>query len=278
MLVKILQEQVNFTASESLIANYILKYPFETSNLSASELGEQTFTSRATVFRLIKKIGVANFEELKRQIAIEMSETTRLNELLEQEPFHSDSSVMEVANKLPIFYDQAIHHTKANLDYQALERIVEHLSQASKIDIYGMGVANSLATTAMFRFQSTGKECHVQTSINEHYVMSSRDKKVVALVISVTGCNQETVRIAKYLRKNGVYVVGIAGTRGNDLKEVCDEYLEIYSKRKNVSLIHTTSYFSTTYILDILYTSLFVKDMDYQLKLAMDVTEFRMKN
>lgn len=271
MVVELLEEKKDFTHSEVQIAEYILKNPFAVRDLTAAELGEKTYTSKASVFRLCKKLGINSFEELKRHLEREVKEKERLMNLLKQEPFHRSSSLKDIVHIVPSLYDRAVGNTGLTLDEGKLGQIVKRLKEADKIDIYGSGITYSCAEAAMFKFLSIGRECAAYSAVNEHYVLAVNDKKVVAILLSFTGRNAGMVHIAKYLRQAGVYVVGIGGMESDVLKKLCHEYIGIYQKDLVMSLEMLTPYISMTYIFDILFSALLVADYDNQLKHAIEV-------
>lgn len=275
MIVEILEEKKNFTNSEVQIADYILKNPFNIINLTAIELGEKTYTSKSSVFRLCKKLGVNSYDEFKLQIELEMNEKSRLNTLLSQEPFNKNSSLKDIINILPSFYDTAISNTKLSFNYDDIKRIVKQLNNADKIDIYCSGITSSCATAAMFKFFSIGKECAVYSAINEHYLMSVKDKKIISILLSFTGENSGMIHIAKYLKRLGMYTIGIGSNEKVALKNQCNEYIGVYQKNLVMSLEMLTPYISMTYIFDVLFASLLVKDFDHNLHNSIDVMKMK---
>lgn len=277
MIIEKLKEKHGFTNSEKIIADYILKNPFDIMHLTASNLGDVTYTSKATVFRLCKKLNVDSYDEFKYRIELEMSQINHLNELLKEEPFNKNSTLNDVINILPSFYDTAINYTKLALDDSTLKRIIIQLNKSDKIDIYSSGITSSCATAAMFKFLSIGKECTSYTAVNEHYIMSAKGKKIVAILLSFTGCNPGIVRIAEYLKEFNVYTIGIGGLKTTELKDCCDEYIEIYQKDLVMSLEMMTPFISMTYIFDILFSGLLVRNYDKHLSDALEVIKLEKK-
>jgi DNA-binding MurR/RpiR family transcriptional regulator len=274
MLLDHLETKEDFTASEKLIADYILENPLEVADLTASELGERSFTSKATVLRLCKKLGVAGYPELQRRLELELNEKSRLLTLLEEEPVHKDSTLKDIVTIIPSVYDSAVTNTRLMLDDNAMRRIVNRLKAMKKIDIYGVGITHTCAMAAMFKFLSIGIECTAHSGLNEHYIMATRhDKKRAAIVVSFTGANQTMIQTARYLREAGTYVVGIGGRDSDELKQVCHEYIEIYSKELILSMEVLTPYIAITYVFDLLFAALLVANYDNNLAYALDVIE-----
>lgn len=273
MIFEKLEDQTNFTNSEKSIAEYILKNPFSLVGITASQLGQLTMTSKATVFRFCKKVGVKSFDELKQQVQYESHEKERVKNFMKKEPFDQSSTMRDVTGNLPFFYDSAIISTNAMMDNVQLNRIIKNLRDAQIIDFYGVGITHSCATAAVFKFQTTGKTCAAYSFLNEHYAVSQKHKKKVSIMLSFTGGNQEIVNCAKKLKKLGMYLIGIGGLESTELKDCCNEYIEIYQEDLVTSFEVMTPYISMTYILDILFAGLLVKDFNRHFQDSMEVRE-----
>lgn len=275
MILEKIEKKEDFTNADEIIAQFILEHPFQIENLTAAELGKISYTSKASVFRFCKKIGIGSYDDLKKQIAYEVIEKSRLNKILKQEPFNNQSSLKDIVNILPSFYDSAIHNTILTLDYDVIKRIIDRLNQADRIDIYGLGITASCAQGAVFKFSSIGINCAHCTAINEHYIMAKRKEKIVSVLLSFTGGNPGLMNIASYLKGLGFYVVGIGGSAKHGLKDLCDDYIEIYQKNLVLSFEVMTPYIAITYVLDVLFASLLVKKYEKNLKSSMDVLKYK---
>lgn len=271
MIVELLKKQEKFTNSEKQVADYLLKNPFVIGELNASELGDKTYTSKATVFRLCKKLGMCSFEELKKTLDREMREKEYLDSLLSKEPFHKHSSIADIVNILPSFYDTAINNTKLKINQNSIARIVKQINEAEKIDIYSSGITSTCAKTAQFKFMSAGKECAVYSSVNEHYVMANRNKNTLAILLSFTGGNPGIVRAAKYLKRLKYDIIGIGGVVSRELQKICDEYIEIYQDNLLSNFEMMTPYISMTYIFDILFVALVTENYDKNLVNSIEI-------
>ncbi len=270
MLIELLEQKEDFTSSEIQIADYILKNPFDISELTIQKLADATFTSKSSIYRLCKKLGVDSFERFKQKIGQELIEKNRLADLLEDEPFSKSSTISDVINILPSFYDSAVNNTRISLDKALISKLVRKIKGAEKIDIYGSGITYSCALAAMFRFQAIGLNCTAQSSMNEHYIVYNKKKDMVAILLSFTGGNPAIMRIARFLKKQGIYIIGIGGAIG-ELKTLCNAYIEIYQKELIMNMEIITPYVSMTYIFDVLFAALMVSDFEKNLNVSLDV-------
>lgn len=273
MLFEQLEDNSQFTNSEKSIAKYLLEKPHTIEEMTAEDLGAITNTSKSSVFRFCKKIKVNSFEKLKSTIRSELYEKERMEKFRLEEPFDSKSTVKDILDNLPFLYDLAILHTNKMLDRGIVARIARILNNADTIDFYASGITQTCAQAAAFKLQSIGKHCDVFTNLNEHYAISIQEnrKKKVSILLSFTGGNSVIVRCAKHLRDLGFYTIGIGGIVSPDLKANCDDFLEIYQKKLVTSFEFLTPYISMTYILDVLFASLMVKDFDTHFKNSLQV-------
>lgn len=275
MLFEQLENTSNFTNSEKAIAKYLLEKPYTIKEMTAEDLGLATNTSKSSVFRFCKKINIKSFETLKSSIQSELYEKERMEKFRLEEPFNSSSTVKDILDSLPFLYDLAILHTNKIVNRGTISKIARFLRNADTIDFYASGITFSCAQAAAFKLQSIGKQCSVFTNFNEHYTVSmqnNKDKKI-SIILSFTGGNSVMTHCAKTLKNLGFYTIGIGGIVKKDLQEICDDFLEIYQKKLVTSFEFLTPYISMTYILDILFASIMVKDFDTHFKNSLKVRD-----
>ncbi len=201
MLLEKLKEQMDFTSHEKEVAAYILKHMDKIPEMSSAQLAQASFTSKATVVRLSKKLGLAGYQELKLKLVEELNQKNRLAWLLAEEPITDQSTYRDIIQTLPVLYDKAVTNTRLALDKNVMNRINNVLQKAECIDIYGTGISYILAQSAVFKFATLGMECSAYESINGHYLAARKDKKTIAFLISFTGGNRTVIRMAEYLKK-----------------------------------------------------------------------------
>lgn len=233
MIFEQLTEMKGFTHQEQAVARYILEHTEAILPMSAEELAKASYTSKATVIRLSKKLGLAGYQELKFQIVSESVQNIRINQLLQNEP---------------------ISDTRMCMDKNVVNRIFNRMMRADQIDFYGNGITYTLAQSAAFKFSTLGMECHARESVNAHYLTERQDQKRIAFVMSFTGANRSMIDVARYLKKTTkTFVTGIVGRHNADIREYCDEIIEIPSRDSLLSLKVMTSYTAVTYVLDVLF-------------------------
>lgn len=255
MILEQLKAMQGFTHQEQAVAEYILGHMEDIQGMSSEELARASYTSKATVVRLCKKLGTAGYQELKFQLVSEMVQNIRVNQLLNKEPITEKSSYQDILNTLPKLYDKAITDTRLCMDKNVVIRVFNRIKTANRIDIYGSGISYILAQSAAFKFATLGMECNAYESVNAHYLSAAKKQKSVSFIITFTGANRSMIDVARYLQATtDTCVVGIIGRHNEEIRKWCDEVVEIPSRDSLLSLKVITSFTATTYVLDVFFS------------------------
>jgi len=272
MILERLKEMDRFTHQEQAVATYILEHMESVQNMSVEDLARASFTSKACVVRLCKKLEVGGYQELKLKLVSEMVQNIRVNQLLSKEPITEKSSYHDIVATLPRLYDKAITETSLCMDKNVMIRIANRIRNADRLDIYGTGISYILAQSAAFKFATLGIECSAYESVNAHYLTAWKKKKSVSFVITFTGANQGMISTAMYLKKTtNTYVVGIVGRHNSEIRKWCDEIVEIPSRDSLLSLKVITSFTATTYVLDIFFSMLLAQTYENHVKSSLEM-------
>ena len=156
MLLEQLKSEKGFTNHEKDVARYILENLDRIPEMSAGEVADGAFTSKATVVRLGKKLGLSGYQEFRIKLVTEINQKSRIDRLLENEPITGESSYEDIIKTLPILYDKAATNTRLTLNKNSMTRIMNYIRTAECIDIYGEGISYVLAQAAAFKFGTLG--------------------------------------------------------------------------------------------------------------------------
>lgn len=276
MIIEQLKEKRDFTGNENVLADYILQNMAKIQELTAEELAKETFTSKASVVRLCKKLKMDGYRSFQRKLEAELNEIYRISCLINKEPINAGSTTKEIINIIPSIYETAIVKTKLLIDEDVLKRAISMIRVAENIEIYGAGVCQTIARTTAFKFNSIGIESSASEGINEHHIMMHKDEKnKVAILLTFSGSNPYILSIAKYLKKVGYYIIGIGGNDHKELKRYCNDFIEIYTKEMILSLEILSSNTGMNYILDVIFASLLSQDYDKNIAASLDVIKSR---
>lgn len=272
MLLVQLREMKNFTNHERDVAEYILGHMDQIPDISAGELARASLTSKATVVRLSKKLGLSGYQELKLRLVAEMNQSERISQLISKEPITGNSSYSDIILTLPGLYDKAITNTRLTLDKNTMMRIGRFLQGAECIDIYGTGISYVLAQAAAFKFATLGLECSAYESINGHYLAARKHKRTVAFLISFTGANRTVERMGEYLMTaTNNHIVGILGPHSQVTGKWCHEVVEISNRDSVLSLDVITSFMAGNYVFDIFFSMLLAGCQEEHVKSSLEM-------
>lgn len=263
MIFEKLKSQLKFTHTERSIADFLLANSSQIETMTASDLGQQTFTSKASVLRFCQKLGLSGFKEFKTKFMLEQSQRTDLYKFMAKNAINERTDARDLLTIVPGLYNQTLDAVGLNLNRDYFQRLVNRLKPAQVIDFYGSGITESCATAAAFKFQTLGLSSHAHTTVNQHYIVSTQNvAHRVAFIISFTGSNPTMVASAEYLRQHDVYTIGIGSAEKDNLKQACDDYLEIPAQQTIMSLEFLPSYLAVNYMLDLLFCALLVNHFD----------------
>lgn len=255
----------DLTASEKVVAEFILSLDLEVKELSTAEIAKNTFTSPATAVRLAQKIGFSGWNELKERL---FSETEYLNshfsEVDANLPFSANESFMSVANKIGALEIETIHDTLSLLDYKVLHEAAHLLNNARTIHVIGTSVSLMLAEQFKYKMIRIGRSVNVSLIHGEQLYESeqvSTDDCVI--VLSYSGEDPFLKTIMTRLNKKQVNMISVTNIGSNTIAKSAKLNLYCSTREKlNHKIGAFSSVGSMDFILDILYSCIF--SIDYK--------------
>jgi DNA-binding MurR/RpiR family transcriptional regulator len=186
--------------SERKIADYILARAEEIIYLSVTELADRTDTSEATVIRFAQRLGYSGYAALKIALTMDRRDSAA--------PLPSDlapaADLPSLKRKILQVNIESLNDTAQLLDDAALAQAVEALTNAPRIEAYGVGGSAVVAHDAYFMLMQIGlpiialADPHLQ-------IMSAVQlrKGDVALAISLSGSTRDTIEALQAARDAG---------------------------------------------------------------------------
>ena len=261
MLIQKLREQSDFTPTEKTVADYMMENMESFGNPTVAELAAASYTSKAAILRLCKKLEFESYGEFKNAFQQEVQSLIHFNLLLSKEPFHEKTTQKEIIEKLPVLYEKALTDMRSMIDQRVMNRIVQRIASARRVDIYGNGITHAIASMAAFKLETLGIDCNVHNGLNEHYVVfNANQERRIAILFSFTGGNQAVVKTAEYLKRNKIYTVGIGGDYYPTLKQQCSEYISLPKNDDMLGMEVMSPVIVYSYVIDILFTALLVRN------------------
>jgi len=198
-----------FSEKEKKIADYILEKPELVIHQTINEVAYDLNIADATVFRFSKRIGFKGFQAMKIALASEiMTSPQPLQEekvLEEHENSHTENMFKSTIKTL--------EKTLQNIDNDSINKVINLIVQANKVEIYGTGDSSLVAMEAFYKLVNVGIRAF---AFNEpHYQLMSASnltKEDVAIFISHSGANKDIVNLLKVANETGVKTIGITGS------------------------------------------------------------------
>jgi DNA-binding MurR/RpiR family transcriptional regulator len=237
-------------AAEQRVADFILTHPDELIYLTVTELAERTNTSESTVVRLCQKVGYKGYQEFKIVLARDLVEpTTEIYAAIEP-----DDDLATVKTKVFQANAQALRDTIEVLEDAQLERAVDALARARRIDIYGVGGSAPLALDAYHKFLKLGL-APVALSDGDLMAMSSSllGPGDVALGISHTGASRDVTDALGRAKKQGATAICITHRSTSPITKVSDIVLVTAAKQTAFRSDASSSRIAQLTIIDTLY-------------------------
>ncbi|SNX54584.1 MurR/RpiR family transcriptional regulator [Thermoanaerobacterium sp. RBIITD] len=259
VVLKIRSVYNSLTNAEKKVADYVLNNTEEVIYSSVTELAEKINVGETTIVRFCRHIGLTGFQDFKLNIAKEtVSPETSIHENI---TFNDTTNVL--VQKITTENTLAISNTMRMLSISELERAVEEITKANKIEIYGVGASGYTALDAKYKFMRLG--LNVDANLDAHIQAISAvnlNENDVAIGISFSGSTKDTVETCRLAKESGAKIICITNYARSPITAVADIILLTSAKETPLRSGALTSKIAQLHILDILYTCVAIKMKD----------------
>ncbi|MBO0487795.1 MurR/RpiR family transcriptional regulator [Vagococcus fluvialis] len=252
-----LSKLTDLTPNEKELVSYIKKNPKEVLSMSSKELAEASFVSVATLYRLLSKLNLTSFSDLKVSLATNVRDD--LMPVDPDYPIQETDTTHTSIQKMKSLYQQTLDDTFVLFDEKTMENSIALMNQAKVIDVYSSSANLHLAKNFKFQMQEIG--CLINVP-DEDYVQrlsaANSDENHLAIVISYGGRGQTTIEVMKILEENKTPILLITSFQNNPFLEKATEVLYLSSNENHYNKISSFSTrFSILMVLDVLYANYF---------------------
>lgn len=254
LLNKIHTSRHDMGPAEKKIADYILENTSEIVGISISDLAELCGCGDATVVRFARRLGFEGYQELKIQIAGELSRVTKSAGEVDKH-----DSCFEIFQKRIDDISVSLKNTEAVLDADDLEAVAQKIMKARRVVIFGLGNSAAIAMDAAHKFLRLGLDAqaccdnHLQAIIASHL-----DRPSVAIGISHSGSSKDIVEAMKLCKIGGATTIGITNYGASPLVDATDMQLFTKSDETRHSILAMSSRIAQLAIFDAIYTYIVV--------------------
>ena len=209
-LVKIRSLLPGLARAEQRVAKVVLENPATVAHRSITEVAEAAGTSETTVTRFCKAIGVGGYPELRIALAADTARTaSRVDRDLGSDITLTDD-LRQVVGKVAFADARAVEETAEQLDVETLQKVVQAVAGAGRVDVYGFGASAFVAFDLQQKLHRIGRVCFAwndtHIALTSAAVLTDAD---VAVGISHTGSTSETVEALRVAKDRGATTVAL---------------------------------------------------------------------
>lgn len=211
----------SLSKAQQRIADFILNNIGDVIYLTITEVAEKASVGEATISRFCWSLGYKGFQDMKLVLAQDNAYINGLTTIIRDE-----SSINDMTRLIASRITRVIEGTIQTLDEQSIEKAVDALAKARKIDFYGVGSSGVLAIDASHMFLGIGKlttaytDPHVQ--VMSAALLTNQD---VAVAFSHSGSTKDTVTALSRARKSGAFTICITSYARSPISQVADVVL-----------------------------------------------------
>jgi DNA-binding MurR/RpiR family transcriptional regulator len=264
-----LQELMDtFSPAEQRVAAYFLDHRTQLMGTPIDEVAKACHTSKTTVVRLCKLNGYKGFKEFCMALSANLA-VKRENPLTYTDvQTGSDlAHIMEDTTRRNI---GGLQSTMQVLSYTELDKAVQAIHNAKRVDFYGMGISALIALDAQHKFLRINKVSFTSQDPHVQVVSAASLKEGdVAVFFSYSGETSDTLDTLRVARQGGATVISVTKYAPNPLSERCDIHLNVASSEVAVRTGATSSRIAMLHIVDLLFSAVIAKEYD-QAKTVLD--------
>lgn len=256
---KIRSRLPNSSRGERRVAEYILQNPAQVIYQSVTEVGVFTETSEATVIRFCQTLGYRGFHEFKVALAQDLVVPTPA----QSEEVKPGDALPAMVNKLLTHNIQVLQDTMRVLDVEQLERAVDAIVRARKVEFYGVGASGITAADARYKFLRIGTLCDAPSDLNIQVMSASMlTPQDVVVGISWSGSNKDTLHVLRTAKQAGARIIVVTNFARSPVTEVADIVLLTASRETPMQSGSLASKIAQIFIIDLLFTGVVLRNWD----------------
>jgi DNA-binding MurR/RpiR family transcriptional regulator len=241
------------------VAEHVLADPAGVAALTITELSEASGVSEASTLRFCRAIGFRGYPELRLALATEMGRAQGSGQRgrvvgSDISPTDELSAVIE---KISYADARAVEETAAQLDVGTLRAVIDALTAAGRIDLYGVGASAFVAFDFQQKLHRIGRvafawsDTHI--ALTSAALLRAGD---VAFGISHTGVTRDTIDALTEARRNGATTVALTNFPRSPIARVADHVLTTAARETTFRSGATASRLAQLTVVDCVFVGL----------------------
>lgn len=207
--------------SERRVAELIMTSPEAVVELTAQDLADRAGVGRSTVVRTCQAIGYRGYPQLRVALAAEFGQQA------EQRQRYGEGVLGTMRTAIDRMA-QSLPQIASMLDEPAVERAVERVAGARRVLVLANGLSAPIASDLAMRLTAVGRPAdNVADAIAQQISARQLGPDDVCLVVSGSGANEASLRVAASAAKGGAAVIALTSFASSPLTHLADLSLVI---------------------------------------------------
>jgi RpiR family carbohydrate utilization transcriptional regulator len=241
--------------SDRKVAELTLAAPQFILNGTVDQTARRAGVSEPTVIRFCEALGFVGFQDFK----VRLAQSVALGMPATHSVILPADSPEVIANKIFDYSMNSLDWARKQLDKRALQKAVDLLLAAKRIEFFGFGASGIVALDAQQKFPLFGVPCTAHCDSHQQFIAASMVKSGdVVVAISNTGQTKGVIEAAKTALASGAAVIGIVGKEGA-LVDHCTVVLLVETLENTDVYTPTISRLAALTLIDILATSVVIR-------------------
>ena len=273
-LVRIRSLLPGLARAEQRVAKVVLDNPSSVARRSITEVADAAGTSETTVTRFCKAIGVGGYPELRIALAADTARTEMRTDRDLGGEIAPEDDLATVVGKVTFADARAVEETAEQLDTDTLQRVVEAMAAAGRVDVYGVGASAFVAADMQQKLHRIGR---VSFAWNDTHIMLTSAAVLgpgdVAMGISHTGATTDTVETLRTAREHGATTVALTNFPTSPITDVADLVLTTAARETTFRSGAMASRIAQLTVIDCLFIGVAQRHLDAAMRALDDTRE-----
>lgn len=261
MLIKMGYPQ--YSKSEKVIADFILKDVGSVAVMPLARLSEMTGISEPSVIRFVRKLGFDGYSDFKRRIIRDDSITPDIRKPSDHPVLTTETPLELIPENMVSLTCNALQETLRIVNIEAYKKAIEWIKTSRRVDIFGVGYSGNVANDLMIRLVRIGIDCRAQSdSALQQLGANALSEGDLAIGISFSGRTISIINALKAAKAAGARTIAITSYRSSDIIQDADLAL-LTSDMQGPLFEHTMiSRILQTTVTDILYMGVLLSEYE----------------
>lgn len=241
------------------VAEFICAQPEEVVHMTVTQVAEATSVSEGSVVSLCQQMGARGFQQLKIGLAQELVSAVQfIHEDLER-----GDATPTILKKIFASNVQALSDTLSVLDAGQMERAVQAILGAKRVELYGIGSAAPVVEDAYYRLMRIGVDVRVVIDSHVQAISAAQTGPgVTTLTVSHSGSTHETLAATRLAREAGATTISVTNFAKSPIIKYSDIVLTTMARETRFRTEAMTSRIAQLAIIDALIACIALSDYD----------------